>query len=77
MKKRKIFSTKKGDISLWIWMAFALVPMCFCCIYLYLDVIITTEDGIAFWYALIDQGSLNKYYVSSYPFREGRLSENP
>lgn len=71
MKKGQFFNTKKGDIPLWIWSAFALVPMCFCCIYLCLDVMITTEDGIAFWYSLIDHGSLNKYYVSSYPFREG------
>ncbi|MDE7432323.1 MAG: hypothetical protein K2N34_10485 [Lachnospiraceae bacterium] len=71
MKISSVLKQKKGDIPVWVWMVFAIIPVCFYCIYLYDDIVITTEDGIAFWYALLDQGSLNKYYVTPYPFRDG------
>lgn len=62
---------KKGDIPIWVWVVFSLVPLFFFSIYTYTDVIETTEDGLAVWYVLFSEKSIGEYYVTPYPFRTG------
>lgn len=62
---------KKYDIPVWMWTVFAAIPLFFFCIYTYTDIIITTQDGIAVWYAIFDEGSISRFYMTPYPFRDG------
>lgn len=66
-----VVKRKNGDIPIWVWIIFSLVPIFFFSIYTYNDVIETTEDGLAVWYVLFSKKSIGEYYVTPYPFRTG------
>lgn len=71
MNIESILKKKKGDIPVWVWIVFSLIPIFFFSIYTYTDVIETTEDGLAVWYVLFSKKSLSEYYVTPYPYRSG------
>lgn len=66
-----VVKRKNGDIPIWVWITFSLVPIFFFCIYTFNDIIETTEDGLAVWYVLFSKKSIGEYYVTPYPFRTG------
>lgn len=47
MNIRDSLKKKKGDIPIWVWLVFSLIPVFFFSIYTFNDVIETTEDGLA------------------------------
>lgn len=71
MRIMGILKQKKGNIPIWGWIIFGMIPLFFFCIYTYTDIRVTTEDGIAVWYAIFDEKSLGKYYMMLYPYRDG------